>query len=155
MPPESKLTLKRQRAEQVNQAIKIIADHGRRFFYDQHSKRYASVEVDSRGRVWLIDDYTGKRIYTHPNTWGNKWRGFSHGGTLRDLVEAFREYICTGKPLGQSYLGPERHRITDGNIWGYAPEAMTAVRELAGALPVFRQPQEQAAQRASQSPRRP
>ena len=29
MPKENKLTLKRQRAEQVKQAIRIIADHGR------------------------------------------------------------------------------------------------------------------------------
>ncbi|SFI71182.1 hypothetical protein SAMN05216206_2807 [Pseudomonas guineae] len=143
MPTETKLTLKHQRAEQVNQAIKIIADHGRRFFYSQASGLYASVEVDARGKVWWIDDYTGKRIYTHPNTWGNRWRGFSHGGTLRDLVEAFRDYICTGKQLSPFYLGPERHRITDGNIWGYSTEAMTAVREQAGTLPVFRQSQQQ------------
>lgn len=32
---ENKLTLKQQRAEHVNQVIRIIADHGRRFFYSQ------------------------------------------------------------------------------------------------------------------------
>lgn len=35
MPTENKLALKRQRAAQVNQVIRIIADHGRRFLYSQ------------------------------------------------------------------------------------------------------------------------
>lgn len=65
MPTKNKPTLKQQRAEQVNLAIRIIADHGRRFFYSQAVNRYASMEVDARGKVWFIDDYTGKRVFTH------------------------------------------------------------------------------------------
>ncbi|WP_223511127.1 hypothetical protein [Pseudomonas sp. GL-B-19] len=138
MPTENKLTLKRQRAEQVNQVIRIIADHGRRFFYSQAVNHYASMEVDQRGKVWFIDDYTGKRIFTHKTVWGGRWRGFSHGGTLRAVVEAFRDYIRTGEPIHPGYLGPER--FNDSNIWGYDEEGMRSVREQAGALPVFRQP---------------
>ena len=138
MPTENKLALKRQRAEQVNQVIQIIADHGRRFFYSQAGDRYASMEVDARGKVWFIDDYTGKRIFTHKTVWGGRWRGLSHGGTLRAVVEAFRDYIRTGEPIHPGYLGPER--FNDSNIWGYDEEGMRAVREQAGALPVFRQP---------------
>ena len=82
--------------------------------------------------------YTGKRVFTHETVWGGRWRGFSHGGTLRSLVEAFRDYICTGKQLHPGYLGPER--FDDSNIWGYDEAGMKAVREQAGALPVFRQP---------------
>lgn len=145
MPTESKLALKRRRCEHVNQAITIIATHGRRFFFSAATGQYASIEVDAHGKVWWVDDYSGKRIYTHPTGFGSRWRGFTHGGTLRDLVEAFREYIVTGRQLSPLYLGPERHRISDGNIWGYAPEAMSVVREQAGALPVFRQPEQQAA----------
>ncbi|VVQ17331.1 hypothetical protein PS914_05997 [Pseudomonas fluorescens] len=143
MPKENKLALKRQRAEQVNQAIRIIADHGRRFFYSQAEDRYASMEVDRRGKVWLIDDYTGKRVFTHETVWGGRWRGFSHGGTLRSLVEAFRDYICTGDQLNPGYLGPER--FDDSNIWGYDEAGMNTVREQAGVLPVFRQPVAEAA----------
>lgn len=143
MPTESKLPLKHQRAEQVNQVIRIIADHGRRFFYSQSENRYASIEVDSRGKVWFIDDYTGKRIFTHQTVWGGRWRGFSHGCTLRAVVEAFRDYILTGEPLHPGYLGPER--FNDSNIWGYDEAGMKAVREQAGALPVFRQPSAEAA----------
>lgn len=145
------LTPKQQRAEHVNQVIRIIADHGRRFFFSASQQRYASMEVDERGRVWFIDDHSGRRVYTHRTPWGGRWRGFTHGGTLRALVEEFREYIRTGKQLHPYYLGPERERLTDGNIWGYAPEEMQKVRELAGAIPVFRQ-QEQAPLPASLSP---
>ena len=46
MPKENKLTLKQQRAEQVNQVIRITGAHGRHFFFNQASDRYASMEVD-------------------------------------------------------------------------------------------------------------
>jgi hypothetical protein len=138
IPTADKLSLKRQRAEQVNQAIRIIADHGGRFFYSKAMNRYASMEVDNRGKVWFIDDYTGKRIFTHKTVWGGRWRGFSHGGTLRAVVEAFRDYTRTGEPMHPGYHGPER--FNDSNVWGYDEESMRVVREQAGALPVFRQP---------------
>jgi hypothetical protein len=142
MPTKNKLPLKRQRAEEINQVIRIIADHGRRFFYSQTENRYASMEVD-RGKVFFIDDHTGKRVFTHETVYGGRWRGFSHGGTLKDLVKEFRDYICTGKQLHPGYLGPER--FNDSNIWGYDEEGMRAVREQASALPVFRQPISEAA----------
>lgn len=83
-----------------HQVIRIIADQGRRFFYSQAVNRYASMEIDPRGKVWLIDNYSGKRIFTHNTVWGGKWRGFSHGGTLKDLVKDFRDYIrCTPATL--------------------------------------------------------
>ncbi|MDQ0703663.1 hypothetical protein QF043_002455 [Pseudomonas sp. W3I7] len=46
MPTENKFTLKQQRAEQVNQMIRIIGTHGRRFFFNQAADCYASMEVD-------------------------------------------------------------------------------------------------------------
>lgn len=130
------LKLKRERCEVVNQAIRIIAAHGRRFFH--HAGQFASMEVDDRGRIWFVDDYSRKRIYTHEATFGNRWRGFTHGGTLRNLVENFRDFIRTGKPVHPGYLGPEREN--GSNIWGYEPEAMAIVRAEASALPVFHQP---------------
>ncbi|MHC8293703.1 hypothetical protein [Pseudomonas sp. LB3P58] len=96
MPTKNKLALKQQRAEQVNQAIHIIVGHGRRLFYDEVTNRYASMEVDQRGKVWLIDDYTGKRIFIHETVWGGKWRGFiSHGGTLKETK--ISTYVLTYK----------------------------------------------------------
>jgi hypothetical protein len=144
IPTENKLTLKQQRVEHVNQVIRIIADHGRRFFYSQANNRYASMVVDQRGNIWFIDDYSGKHILTHETVWGGRWHSFTHGGTLRRLVENFRDYIRTGEQLNPFYLGPERS-FDDSNIWGYDEAAMKAVREQAGALPVFRQPEQVAA----------
>jgi hypothetical protein len=137
MPTESKLMLKQQRTEHVNHVIRIIGAHGRRFFFNQVDDRYASMEVDQRGKVWFIDDYSARRIFTHKTNWRGQWPGFSHGGTLRSLVEGFRDYIRTGEPMHPGCLGPER--FDDSNIWGYDAEGMRAVREQAGTLPVFRQ----------------
>lgn len=129
---------KHQRVEQVNQAIRIIADHGRRFFFNARNNAYASMHIDKHGKIWFVDDYTGKAILTQKTQWGGRWKGFSHGGTLKSLVEAFRDYIRTGEPLHPGWLGPER--FDDSNMWGYDEAGMKAVREQAGVLPVFRQP---------------
>jgi hypothetical protein len=144
MPAENKLAAKRQRCEQVNQAIQIIASHGRRFFFSESKQTYASMQVDYRGKVWLIDDYSQKRIYTHPTPWGGRWKGFSHGGTLKDLVEQFRDYICTGKQINSAYLGLQRS-WDESNTWGYHADSMREVREQAGLLPVFRPTVQEAA----------
>lgn len=129
--------IKQQRCDQVNAVILTIGAYGRRFFYNAKFNRYARCEVDPRGRVWFVDDYTGERIYTHRGGFGNKWRGFSHGGTLRDLVKAFRDYIVKGSQLPEGILGRERENPANGNIWGYAPEALQRVRAEAGRSPVF------------------
>lgn len=134
----TKMAEKHKRVEQVNQVIRIIADHGRRFFYNAEKQSYASMHVDRFGKIWFVDDYTGKAILTQKTAWGGRWKGFSNGGTLRALVEAFRDYIRDGIPLPRGFLGPER--FNDSNVWGYDEEGMKAVREQAGALPVFKQP---------------
>lgn len=137
MPTENQST-KQQRLEHCNQLLKVISRHGRRFFYNAKYDRVASLELDARGRVWFVDDYSGQRIYTHRTTWTNKWRGFSHGGTLRDLIEALRDYIISGEPLRRGYIATETS-WSDGDIWGYGPEAARAVRGEAYAIPMFRE----------------
>jgi hypothetical protein len=134
----TKMAQKHQRVEQVNQVIRIIADHGRRFFYNAGNQTYASMHIDKFGKIWFVDDYTQKAILTQKTAWGGRWKGFSNGGTLRALVEAFRDYIRDGIPLPLGFLGPER--FNDSNVWGYDEQGMKAVREQAGALPVFKQP---------------
>lgn len=133
----SNIEIKLQRLEHANELIKIIAAHGRRFFFSDHTGRTAEILIGPRGRVWFVDEYTGKIIYTHKTTWTNKWRGFSHGGTLRSLVEMMRDYIVTGRPIPAFYLGPERNQLTNGNIWGYEPAAMQAVRDAACKLTII------------------
>lgn len=131
------MATKQERLEHANQLIQIIAAHGRRFFFSLSSGRTAQLLIDQRGRVWFQDDSTGKLIFTHETTWSNKWRGFSHGGTLRDLVEMMREYIIKGIPIHPYYLGMERRNVYDGNIWGYTDEEIKAVREQAALLPII------------------
>lgn len=117
-----------ERTTAVNDYIRFIADRGRRFFFED--EKYASMERDARGRVWLIDDYTRRRIYTHYQ-W--EWKGFSHGGTLRRHIEALRDFITKGHQLNPHYYSPSQ--LTGGeHIWGYSNEDMAAIRNKGMAL---------------------
>lgn len=118
-----------KRLEQINQMIKEIADCGRHFFLGKNG--YAKMEVDQRGRVWFIDDYTAKRIYTHHK---GRWSGFfSHGGTLKALVECFRDYISKGKKIPCRIFGPFHSTLCNGDLWGYGDD-MQHIREKAVAI---------------------
>lgn len=130
------MSAKQERVDHANALIVVIAKHGRRFFWNEANKRHASISLDERGRIWFIDDYTGKPIYTHRTNFGNKWRGFTHGGTLRALVEDMRDYISSGKKIARWKIAPERG-FTNGDIWGYGPEAAKAVREQAFLLEIM------------------
>lgn len=113
---------RRYRAEKINVLIAAIASCGRRFFH--HQGNIARMEVDERGRVWWVDHYSGKQVYTHRQWLG---RGFTSGGTLNRLVCAFRDYIMTGAPVKRGHFGPWPEWICDGDPWGYG-EDMEKVR---------------------------
>lgn len=119
---------RRERLEEANGLIKIISDYGRRFFYNQQRGSVARFCTNARGQIYFVDDYSGKAIYV---AYKGRWQGFTHGGTLRNLVEALSYYIRTGHRLSIDWIGPERRRITDGNIWGYEPGEMARCREAA------------------------
>lgn len=129
---------KQQRLDEVNRLIKIISTYGRRFFYCQSKDRVAHMSLGPRGHIYFHDDYTGKAIYT---AYRHRWSGFSHGGTMRDLVCALSEYIRSGKQLSMHWIGPERHNLTDGNIWGYAADQMELCRAEAMKTSVIKQPE--------------
>jgi hypothetical protein len=130
---------KLDRAVHANALIQVIAAHGRRFFYCKSKDTYARMEIDARGRVWYVDDYSRERVYTH---YRYNWRGFSHGGTLRGLVEDMRDYIVRGERIPRWKIAIPRD---DGsNIWGYSKEAAEAVRAAAFALPIMEAEQEPA-----------
>ncbi len=114
-----------QRMLHANALIETISKYGRRFFYFDKKDRVAHFSLAPSGHIYFWDDYTGKDIYT---AYSGRWNGFSHGGTLRSLVEAMSHYIRTGKPLDIGWIGPERMRITDGNIWGYSQDEMAKCR---------------------------
>lgn len=118
---------KSKRLNSVNELIKVIATHGRKFF--RHKENIAYMEIDSNGRIWFIDDYKGARIYTH---YRREWREFSHGGTLKSLVEAFRDYIQTGY-FNFLQLGPWPDWVCNSDLWGYEQD-MSIVRKKAKEL---------------------
>lgn len=123
---------KAARLAEVNQLIKSISDFGRRFFYNKQHDRVARMVIGKAGHLYFVDDYSGKPIYT---AYRGHWRGFSHGGTLRSLVQALADYVRTGKQLSMDWIGPER--FDQSNIWGYAADEMAKCRAQAALSPVI------------------
>jgi len=114
----------------ANQLLEVIAKHGRRFFYCPKTERVARLVYDTK--VHLIDAKTGTKIVLRNN---GSWTGFSHGGTLRELVTMMRDYVTKGTRIGMHFIGMER-TFGDGNIWGYPADALQACREAASLLPI-------------------
>lgn len=127
---------KQERLNHANELIKVISEHGRHFFYNKEKNSLAELRIDENGRVWFKDDYTKKWIFTHKTNWTNTWKGFSHGGTLQDLIQQMREYIIKGTQIHEGYIGLKR-TYQDGNIWGYPDEDLKKVLENAKKIPII------------------
>jgi len=127
-----------QRLAAANEFIKSIAGCGRNFFSENSDLRnkvenpfVSTLEIDNRGRVWFIDYYTKKRIYTH---YSGRWNGFTSGGTLRDIIISLRNYVKLGSKLRANYFNPDwGHGF--GNPWGYGDEILK-VKEAAIRLDI-------------------
>lgn len=115
------------RLESVNKLILEIGSCGRRFFYNRDFG-YAWMSRDIFGKIWFTDDYSGRYIYTH---YSGRWKHFTHGSTLRSLVEQFRNYIQTGNKINPNYFGIYPTWYSNGDPWGYGIENMRAIREKA------------------------
>jgi len=129
---------KLNRVKIANQAIEVIASHGRKFFSlaaegrQVAENRISRFELHDNGRLWFIDKYSQKPIYVMYRRGG--WRHFSEGGTLRDLVCAFADWIVGRKETVQmGYFGPWPEWVCGGDLWGYGDE-MKIVREKLKAL---------------------
>lgn len=131
MPNTSTLTA-HERLAHANALITAISEHGRKFF--RHHDRVSQMQLDQEGRVWFLDMYRSKFIDTHQS---GRWEGFSHGGTLRGLVEQIRDYVVDGTYLSSWIICPERIREEDGNIWGYSKEDAAALRAICATMPIF------------------
>jgi hypothetical protein len=83
--------------------------------------------MDSRGRIWFVDKYTLKRIYTHDTS--GKWRGFSEGGTLRALVIALRDYIRHGTLIPTCHFAYPKW-YSDADPWGYGEDMKKVTEEI-------------------------
>ena len=111
--------------------IEAIAGCGRRFFF--HNGVISGFSVDHAGKVWFVDSYSGRRVYTHDK---GPWRGFTNGGTLRTLIERLRDFIRTGEQQALG-LGPWPAWVCNGDLWGYGSDMQTvrdAARDI-GLLP--------------------
>ena len=121
------------RVDLANEIIRIISQHGRRFFslsaerrepLPESEDRISRFELDARGRIWFIDKWSQRKIYT---AYRYRWRHFSEGGTLRELVNSLRDYIRTGEGLGvlSLRLGPFPEWLCGGDPWGYGADMGT------------------------------
>lgn len=125
------MTEEHKRLEAANELLLAIAVRGRNFFSVMREGRriISYLELDRRGRVWFVDKWTGKRVYTH---YPGRWKHFSEGGTLRGLVIALREFIKRGTPV-RRILGPWPADYCGGDMWGYG-DSMGPIRERAREL---------------------
>ncbi len=114
-----------ERIEHANQLIKAISSYGRRFFYNGVHERIAFFRLDDRGAIRFVDDYTARPIYV---AYPGRWHGFSHGGTLKSIVQAIAQYIRTGEPMSAKYFGPFPDDYCHGDPWGYKKEEMEKLR---------------------------
>ncbi|MER2492356.1 hypothetical protein [Catenovulum sediminis] len=121
-----------ERVKHINQLIGIISSYGREFF--KHENFISFMEKDKNGKVWFTDYYTKRRIYTH---YKGDWRGFTSGGTLKNLVERFRDYITKGELISIQLIAPKRFS-EDSNIWGYPKECVEEMRVKALELPCIK-----------------
>lgn len=120
-----------ERISRVNELTRMIGDLGRGFFLDKETNVYAQMHTDSRSRLYWRDHHTQKSIYLHYRYWK---KGFTGGGTLRHLVNMFKEYVMTGELLPSAVFGPWPETFCNGDLWGYGKENMRTIRELAGEL---------------------
>ncbi|MCP4573272.1 MAG: hypothetical protein GY838_13035 [bacterium] len=123
-----------ERLRHVNCLVVLISALGRRFF--AFGRETDFMDMDARGRLWWNQRWNDKRLYLHgPGTILR--RGFTHGGTLRELVLALREYVLSGKQLWHGALGPWRnHPDAEGGRWGYGEE-MENIRATARVLGIL------------------
>jgi hypothetical protein len=119
---------KQKRLENANKFIAVIASCGRKFF--EHKGFISTLELSATGRVFFIDYYTKKRIYTHRKYC--RWDGFSSGGTMKSLIESLRDFITKGSMMRSDYFQP---LMLNGfkNPWGYGDDILI-VRDAAVKL---------------------
>lgn len=108
---------KKEKIETSNKMIKIISDHGRRFFYYRGDVGYFKTK---NKRLYFVDEFTKKEIYLYYRYWS-----FHHGGTLRALVNALKEYIMNRAEFPLNHLGPWPEYLCGGDPWGYGKEMET------------------------------
>lgn len=118
-----------ERLEKANDLIKVIASCGREFF--KHDGFVSYLELSETGRVFFIDYYTKKRIYTHRSN--VHWNGFTSGGTLKYFVVMLRRYIKNDCKIPLFYFSSEGWNCEQP--WGYGGD-LEIVRDAAVKLDI-------------------
>lgn len=116
---------RQQRIDDANYFLFQVSLFGRRFFYSERHNRVARFEQTIDGKLWFRDDHTGKLCYT---AYKYRWKNFSHGGTMRRLVDDLVLWIRLGVPIPAGHLGPWPDHLCEGDLWGYGYEAMRDLR---------------------------
>ena len=116
---------KQDRLKAANEFIQVIASCGRKFF--EHKGFISTLELSPTGRVFFIDYYTKKRIYTHRKYC--RWDGFTSGGTMKMMVESMRDFITKGATMRAEYFQADMGNGFS-NPWGYG-EDILIVRDAA------------------------
>lgn len=115
------------RMKEINTIIDHISSHGRRFFYSVNSGIVEHFDLDECQLVWVGWNGTIK---------APELNGFTHGGTLRTLVEGFAQYILKGTPIPDWQINA--HRIE--NVWGYDEASAAELSYILQGFPCFRAP---------------
>jgi len=110
---------KEDRLKNANEFIAVIASCGRKFF--EHKGFVSTLELSPTGRVFFIDYYTKKRIYTHRKY--VRWHGFTSGGTMKMIVECLRDFITRSETMNANYFQPEMENGFK-NPWGYGEDIL-------------------------------
>ena len=121
------------RVQHANKLIRVIASRGRRHFFCSTTGRVAQLELDTRNRVWLVDECTGQQVYTHAN---GRWEGFTHGELLRRLVEHMRNYVIRGTLIPRATIAPVCRDENGNDLWD-GDEACLLVQAAAFDLPII------------------
>jgi len=133
---------RQDRVRRANKLISWISLYGRQFFLYTHG--VSKFELDIRDRLWFIDAYQGKRIYTHYRGY-RSWSGLTTGGTLKDLLVDLSDWIMEkNQYLRYQHLGPWPGWYSAGDLWGYGNDNMKILREEAVNLRIIEQTKEKA-----------
>lgn len=106
-----------ERLDRANELLDVISSCGRKFF--KHKGFVASLELSESKRVFFIDQYTKKRIYTH--RYDARWKGFTNGGTMKRFIEALRDFIKKGELLNLHYFTDNKEDWCP-HPWGYGDD---------------------------------
>jgi hypothetical protein len=124
------MTDQEKRVEIINQIITEIASRGRKFF--NHNGRIAKLKLVGRSvyyeREWIPESRVVPAYILVSGKSKKAFELFHHGGTLKNLIKNFAEYIITGT------AGDELRGSLYNPHWGYDPEDMAAIQAKAKEL---------------------